>query len=66
MKLKILYGSKYVQVEVLESECRKRRCLVIGRYTHHSAAGASGCSSWTNKKYSCLTRDNHGCPEIKI
>ncbi|GAG43559.1 unnamed protein product, partial [marine sediment metagenome] len=23
----------------------------------------SGCSNWTDKNYSCLTRDNHGCPD---
>jgi len=49
-------------VEVRDRVCRHKPCLVVGRYTHHSAAGASGCSSWTDPNYSCLTRDNHGCP----
>ena len=65
MKIKIKVDNKFKQVEVLDKQCRKRKCLIIGRYTHHSACGLSGCSSWSDDNYSCLTRDNRGCPDIK-
>jgi hypothetical protein len=49
-------------VEVAEPRCKDLACLRVGHFTHHSAAGASGCSSWTDPHLSCLTRDAHGCP----
>ena len=49
-------------VRVLRADCRDNSCLVVGRYVHHSSAGASGHSSWSDKELSCITRDNHGCP----
>lgn len=67
MKIKIRWDNKKcIQVDVNSRECRHLRCFVPGRYTHHSACGLSGCSSWTDEGYSCLTRDNHGCPDIKL
>ncbi len=45
-------------VEVLDKNCPKRNCFYYGHYTHHSAAGYSGCSSWTDSELSCLRRDN--------
>jgi len=58
-------NGKIVKVEVSDEKCRKRKCLRVGHYTHYSAAGMSGCSSWTDENYSCLTRDNFGCPDDK-
>ena len=49
-------------VEVINQLCRWMACLQVGRYTHHSAAGASGCSSWTEKGLCCLRNANQGCP----
>lgn len=57
--------NKMILVGVNHVDCKKLSCFIAGRYTHHSAAGLSGCSSWTDKNYSCLTRNNHGCPDIK-
>jgi len=63
MKVKIKWNKgKFITVDVNSRECRKKKCFIPGIYTHHSAAGMSGCSSWTDSNYSCLTRDNHGCP----
>ena len=62
MKVKIRQGKKFVMVEVNYCDCPKRSCFYYGYYTHHSAAGKSGCSSWSAKELSCLHRDNHGCP----
>jgi len=63
MKIRIKYENKYINVDVNSIKCRNRECFVPGRYTHHSACGMSGCSNWTDKNYSCLTRDNRGCPD---
>jgi len=51
------------RVDVLERACRWRTCLRVGRYTHRTAAGASGCSARTDENLSCLTRDERGCPQ---
>jgi len=67
MKIRILEKNHFLNVEVRDRDCKKRSCLVIGHYTHRSITGASGCSNWTDANLSCLTRDNHGCPEkIKL
>lgn len=63
MEIKVKIGDKFKMVRVLEKECRHKKCFVVGRYTHHSPAGLSGCSHWTDENYSCLTRDNKGCPD---
>jgi hypothetical protein len=64
MKVKIKEkGQKSVLVDVNHRDCPKRPCFYYGHYTHYSAAGASGCSHWTDKDLSCLQRDNHGCPK---
>jgi len=65
MNIKIKQDKKYIIVNVNSIECKKFKCFIVGRYTHHSACGLSGCSSWTDEKYSCLTRDNRGCPDKK-
>lgn len=65
MDIRIKWGSKLVSVNVNSLECKHYKCFVPGRYTHHTACGASGCSSRTADRLSCLTRDNRGCPEIK-
>ena len=63
MKIKIRWGNKMIKVDVNYPECRKRECFVPGKYVHTSACGMSGTSSRTADEYSCLTRDNHGCPD---
>lgn len=63
MIIKIKKNNKFIKVDVNEKECKNKTCFVPGKYTHYSSAGYSGCSHWTDKNYSCLTRDNHGCPE---
>ncbi|MFH0806010.1 MAG: hypothetical protein V1901_03995 [Patescibacteria group bacterium] len=65
INIKIKWDNKYKLVNVNNRECRKLKCFVPGRYTHHTACGMSGCSSRTDENYSCLTRDNRGCPDIK-
>ena len=49
-------------VNVLGRECRWLDCLWVGHATHHSAAGASGCSSWTDDSLSCCRWYERGCP----
>lgn len=61
MKLKI---RKQI-VDVNSSKCKKYKCLRIGYYTHHNAAGNSGISARTDDELSCITRDNFGCPDIE-
>lgn len=66
MKIKIKYNNKFIQVDVNSIRCKELKCFVPGKYTHHSACGSSGCSFRTDKYYSCLTRDNRGCPDYAI
>ncbi len=63
MKVKIKNGEKFVMVKVLDRDCPKRTCFRYGYYTHHNAAGYSGCFSRTDNSLSCLYRDNFGCPD---
>lgn len=63
MKIHIGKGKKAIKVEVLNKYCPQKECFHYGRYTHHSASGMSGCSSWTDENMSCLRRDTHGCPD---
>lgn len=49
-------------VEVTGKRCAMLACLRPGYYTHHTAAGASGCSSRTDDHRSCLTWLERGCP----
>lgn len=65
MKIRVKFENKFVNVKVLDYKCKMRKCFIIGKYTHHSSTGFSGCSFWTDNNYSCLTRDNHGCPDNK-
>jgi len=58
--IKIKVGSKFVLCSVNELICRKRKCFNPGYYIHRCGWGFE-----TAKKMSCLTRDNHGCPEKK-
>jgi len=44
---------KLISVDVNEPECRKRKCFIWGK------------GKWSDNRYSCLIRDNHGCPENK-
>lgn len=64
MKIKIRQNKKLVEVEVLSKNYRSKKCFIPGYYTHHSPAGYSGISSWSDNSLSCLTMDNHGCPPI--
>jgi hypothetical protein len=63
MKIRIKRDKKFINVEVREKSCRNKKCFIAGKYTHYSACGLSGCSHWTDENYSCLTRDNKGCPD---
>ncbi len=63
MNIRIKYGNKITDVFVREKQCRSKPCFRPGHYTHHTACGASGCSSRTDDNVSCLTRENHGCPK---
>jgi len=67
MKIKIKSKAigRFITVEVIDKECKKYKCFVWGTYTHRTACGMSGCSAQTANGYSCLTRDNHGCPDKK-
>ena len=62
MKVKIRQDKKFITVDVNYPDCPKRSCFYFGYYTHHSAAGYSGCSFWSEKELSCLRRDKQGCP----
>ena len=50
MKIRKKYNNKMVNVDVRDSDCNKRDCLVI-----------SSCNL-PNGKYSCRIRDVGGCP----
>ncbi len=63
MKVKVKSGNRFVIVDVNYKDCPKRSCFYFGYYTHRSAAGYSGVSSWTDKELSCLRRGNYGCPK---
>ncbi len=63
MKIRIKQGHKFIIVDVNHKDCRKRSCFYYGKYTHHNPSGYSGVSSRTDEHYSCLRRDNQGCPK---
>ncbi len=63
MKIRKKHDGKMQDVKVAEEACKTKPCLRIGYYTHYTACGSSGCSYRTDDRLSCLTRDNHGCPE---
>jgi len=59
MIVRILDGRR---VDVLGRPCVYLACLVPGYMTHHSAAGYSGCSSYTDSALTCRWRSERGCP----
>ena len=63
MKIRIKQGKRFVTVDVNNKWCRHKECFVPGFFTHHTAAGMSGISAWSDSQMSCIQRDNHGCPK---
>lgn len=53
---------KYVECDVLDFLCRYRECLVVGKWTTQSV---NNNNTQHDKRYSCMTRNYHGCPQDK-
>lgn len=51
---------KYVECDVSDSNCKYRECLVVGRWTTQSK---NNNYTQRDKRYSCMTRNYHGCPD---
>lgn len=54
---------KYVECDVRDADCKKRKCLQVGQFQHRGAVGGGATKdSGTDNFYSCMFRNYHGCP----
>ena len=63
MTIRIMYEGKIQNCDVLDSDCKTRRCFAPHRYTHNNKTIDGNSSIRQDKDLSCATRNYRGCPD---